>query len=313
MLENIVWRNVFIISALHAASCYGIYLKSFDIHLYSRIFFLFYAHVSGWGVTAGRHRYFSHRSFKGNRAVDILLMLMTCTAFEQSIFTWCRDHRLHHKHSETNADPYNSKRGFFFCHLGWVLLRKHPDVKEKGKSIDMSDLKANPTVMFEYKYCLLLSFIFTIIVPLVVPMYFWNERFLVALFYGTIYRYALVLHMTWSVNSFAHLYGMRTYDKSIKPAENNLVSTIAFGEGFHNYHHTFPWDYKAAELSGDFRNMTTYLIDLLAAVGMVTERKTVSQNLIEKRKERTGDSTWKATTSSIKDIFIYLTYIYIVS
>lgn len=72
---------------------------------------LFYAHVSGWGVTAGRHRYFSHRSFKGNRAVDILLMLMTCTAFEQSIFTWCRDHRLHHKHSETNADPYNSKRG----------------------------------------------------------------------------------------------------------------------------------------------------------------------------------------------------------
>lgn len=72
---------------------------------------IFYCHVSGCGVTAGRHRYFSHRSFKGNRAVDILLAMMACTTFEQSIYTWCRDHRLHHKHSETDADPYNSNRG----------------------------------------------------------------------------------------------------------------------------------------------------------------------------------------------------------
>lgn len=71
--------------------------------------------------------------------------------FQNDVCEWARDHRVHHKFSETDADPHNATRGFFFSHVGWLLVRKHPDVKEKGKAIDMSDLEADPFLKFQKK------------------------------------------------------------------------------------------------------------------------------------------------------------------
>lgn len=71
--------------------------------------------------------------------------------FQNSMFIWVRDHRLHHRYSDTDGDPHNSKRGFFFCHIGWLMSKKHPYVMELGKMIDMSDLKADWMVMFQKK------------------------------------------------------------------------------------------------------------------------------------------------------------------
>lgn len=73
------------------------------------------------------------------------------------IIDWARDHRVHHKYSETDADPYNAKRGFFFAHVGWLLVRKHPDVKEKGKLIDLSDLYSDPVCAIQKKWVGLFS------------------------------------------------------------------------------------------------------------------------------------------------------------
>lgn len=81
----------------------------------------------------------------------LLLMLSQTLAFQNSIYEWVRDHRVHHKFTDTDADPHNSQRGFFFSHMGWLMLKKHPDVKEKGKQIDMSDLDADPIVAFQKK------------------------------------------------------------------------------------------------------------------------------------------------------------------
>jgi len=87
-------------------------------------------------------------------------------------------------------------------------------------------------------------------------------------------RYVYVLHMTWFVNSAAHLWGERPYDASSNPAENPLVSIAAIGEGWHNWHHKYPFDYAASEL-GVLRqfNPTKLVIDACAAVGAVTDRK----------------------------------------
>jgi stearoyl-CoA desaturase (delta-9 desaturase) len=70
-------------------------------------------------------------------------------AFQNHIYEWSRDHRVHHKFSETDADPHNAKRGFFFSHVGWLLLKKHPDVRNKGKAVDMSDLEKDFVVVFQ--------------------------------------------------------------------------------------------------------------------------------------------------------------------
>lgn len=71
--------------------------------------------------------------------------------YEMKNFVQVRDHRVHHKFTDTDADPHNSKRGFFFSHIGWLLVKKHPDVKIKGGTIDMSDLRSDPIVMFQKK------------------------------------------------------------------------------------------------------------------------------------------------------------------
>ena len=128
-----------------------------------------------------------------------------------------------------------------------------------------------------------------ILVPTVVPWYFWGESLYNGFFLATVLRYALLLNASWFVNSAAHMWGNRPYDKNISPAENPWVTFFASGEGFHNYHHVFPQDYATSEF-GRHMNLTTAFIDFFACFGLVTDRKKMSSLIIEKRKQRTGDS-----------------------
>ena len=97
----------------------------------------------------------------------------------------------------------------------------------------------------------------------------------------------MVLHFTWMVNSVAHLWGSKPYDVHINPAENLIVSLLSTGEGFHNYHHTFPHDYSTSEWRYSF-NMTTLFIDCMAFIGQVYDRRSVSKAAVQGRIQRTG-------------------------
>lgn len=74
-----------------------------------------------------------------------------CFLVQNDIYEWSRDHRVHHKYSETDADPHNARRGFFFSHIGWLFMRKHRDVIEKGRKLDFTDLLDDPVVRFQRK------------------------------------------------------------------------------------------------------------------------------------------------------------------
>lgn len=125
---------------------------------------------------------------------------------------WCRNHRVHHKYSETDADPHSAKRGFFFSHVGWLLCRHHPEVRQKRKLFDFSDLRDDPVLAFQKKYYMVLMPLMCFYFPTVVPVYFWGESWHNA-WYINLFRYALSLNCTWLVNSAAHLYGHKPYDK----------------------------------------------------------------------------------------------------
>ena len=178
---------------------------------------------------------------------------------------------MHHKFSETDADPHNATRGFFFSHIGWLLVRKHPDVIEKGKTIDCDDLLTDPIVRFQRTFYLPLVTLCCFIIPTLVPYYLWNEKLWNAYFICVSLRYCWTLNMTWLVNSAAHMWGNRPYDRYINPSENVGVVFGAMGEGFHNYHHTFPWDYASSELGWKF-NLTTIFIDFFAWIGWAYDR-----------------------------------------
>uniref|UniRef100_A0A1B0GE34 Fatty acid desaturase domain-containing protein n=1 Tax=Glossina morsitans morsitans TaxID=37546 RepID=A0A1B0GE34_GLOMM len=247
--------------------------------------------LGGFGVTGGAHRLWTHRSFKANLPLRIILMLCFSAAGQNSLYDWVRDHRVHHKYSETDADPHNSNRGFFFSHVGWLMMYKHPEVLRRGRQIDMKDVLDDPVVLFHEKYFIPLKILCCFLLPTIVPIYGWGEEVKYALISQCVFRYICSLNFTWSVNSAAHMWGNRPYDKRINPTENVYVSVIALGEGWHNYHHVFPWDYKAAELGKYSFNYTTMFLDAFSKLGWCWDMKQPSKELIQRTYEKYGDGS----------------------
>ncbi|XP_023224093.1 stearoyl-CoA desaturase 5-like isoform X2 [Centruroides sculpturatus] len=290
--KELVWKNVILLTFLHVASLYSLYLTLFRSQWKTIIFAVLYGMIAGLGITAGAHRLWCHRSYKATLPLRILLCIFNCMAVQTDIYDWCRDHRVHHKFSETDADPHNSNRGFFFSHIGWLFYKKHPDVLTKGKTVDLSDLLADPVVRFQRKFYIPLSIVFGFLISTFIPYRFWNEELITAFFVASIGRYTFLLHSTWAVNSLAHLYGYRPYDKKINARENWFVTLFALGEGFHNYHHTFPWDYSTSEF-GKLFNFSTAFIDLMAWLGFAYNLKHASGNMIKNVKENRGKTREK--------------------
>ncbi|XP_074608383.1 stearoyl-CoA desaturase 5-like [Acropora palmata] len=286
-VQQIVWCNVAFQSALHIMALYGIYLMPAANPRTWIWTWLCYV-CGGLGVTCGAHRLWSHRSYKATWPFKLLLMLFNSMAAQNSIFEWARDHRVHHKYSETDADPHNAKRGFFFAHIGWVMMKKHPDVITKGQQFDLTDLYSDKIVMFQKRYYKLLSTFFNMVFPVFVPWYFWNENFFNAYIICYAFRYVITLNATFTINSLAHLWGSKPYDKTINPTKNFIVVFAISGEGFHNFHHSFPQDYAASELGLRF-NPSKWFIELAELLGLAYDLKTVSKDVILKRRMRTGD------------------------
>jgi len=181
---------------------------------------------------------------------------------------------LHHFHSETVADPHDAIRGFWFAHIGWLYLKKDKRVAEAGSRVNMDDLRADGFVMLQKNLDPWWNFFWCFVAPGIVSSVCWGETAWNGFFVPGAVRYVWVLHCTWLVNSAAHLYGERPYDPNSNPSENPLVSIASCGEGWHNWHHKYPFDYAASEL-GVMRqyNPTKLAIDICAALGLVTERK----------------------------------------
>lgn len=147
-----VWRNIVLFGYLHLAAVYGGWLL-FTSAKWQTILFAIVHHIGcAFGITAGVHRLWAHRAYKAKWPLRVILMIFNSMGFEDSVYHWARDHRVHHKYTESDADPHDNRRGFFFSHIGWLLTRKDPEVKAKGKLIDLSDLEADPIVMFQRKY-----------------------------------------------------------------------------------------------------------------------------------------------------------------
>jgi len=242
-------------------------------------------------------------------------MYFNTMALQNDIYEWCRDHRAHHKFSETNADPHNSNRGFFFAHMGWLLVRKHPDVFSKGKQIDLSDLLKDPLVRFQRRFYIPLVILIWGMVPTYLPHLLWGESKWNAFFTCVALRYVMTLHSTWLVNSAAHLYGNRPYNEQIEPRENSLVANMSLGEGYHNYHHTFPWDYSTSELgfSKNF-NLTTMFIDFFEYCGLAYGLKKPTREMVKSKIDKVGDGTYdeaviKKSRFGLKGMLVFFCYL----
>jgi len=191
---------------------------------------------AGTGITIGYHRLFAHRTFKTYPIIEWFYMLTGSMALQNSILKWCSDHRRHHKKLDTKDDPYSIKEGFFHAHIGWIIK------KGDNNYSHVSDLERKSAVKFQEKYYWSLALFLSFILPMIIGYSY--GRPIGGLLWGGILRTTLVHHFTFFINSLCHYLGNRNYDPSTSARDSWIMAFLTFGEGYHNYHHKFQWDYR---------------------------------------------------------------------
>lgn len=288
-LSNLKWQNVILMTILHIAAIISYLICCLHVAYFKSILFtLLIGILSGLGMSAGAHRLWAHRSFKAKWPLKIWLLFFQTMTMNGSAFSYARDHRTHHKHTDTERDPKNPARGLFYAHIGWWLVKKSDTVKEAGSKLNFDDLYKDRLLMLQHRYYIPLFIILGIYLPVWIPMYFWNENFMIAISL-CILRITIVLHHLFTVNSLAHYIGIRPYDFRIRPTDSRLVNYLSFGEGNHNFHHVFAMDYRSNERSQwDYFNPLTLFIELNLYLGLATDPKITSPEVIESTIQRIG-------------------------
>lgn len=199
--------------------------------------FFFYLTATSLAITVGYHRRYSHTTFKTNRVIDFLLLFFGAATFQKSALRWASQHRQHHQFTDTDLDPHNSKRGFFYCHIGWIMFYKH-DVN----FANVKDLSKNKLVVHQHGYYDLWSVTAGLILPMLIG--FWIGHPLGAFIMTFCLRVTLILNMAFFINSSAHMAGDKKFDPHVSAGDSWFWALLTNGEGYHNYHHKFPNDYR---------------------------------------------------------------------
>ncbi|CAG2163155.1 unnamed protein product [Oppiella nova] len=290
------WFNIFWLVLIHVVAVYAYgYAMWFPMNMFTIIWTVVLACGSGFGASAGSHRLWAHRAFKARWPLKLFLVITETMAVNGSCFSYARDHRNHHKFVDTNADPKNARRGFFFAHIGWWCVKKNPDVIKCGQKLTHKDLLEDTLVMFQHRFYYPMVVVWGVLFPVLVPYYGWGEDLLTAFLVCNVLRVVITLHHLFTVNSIAHIIGMsfcgkRPYDKGIGPTESKLTMYLSLGEGSHNYHHSFPMDYANCEKKWwEVFNPSTLFIDICEKLGLAYDLKKPSHQVIQGVIQRKGD------------------------
>ena len=217
------------------------YTVNFGISFFEiGILFLMYI-ASGLSITAGYHRLFSHRSHSASWPLRLFYAVFGAAAFQNSAIKWCSDHRRHHLKTDTEEDPYTIMRGFFWAHMGWVMI------SEKEEKIEhVKDLQADPILVWQDKHIFKIGAFAGIIFPGLIGLLIIGgfSGFLGGLIWGGLVRLVIVHHGTFLINSGAHYWGKQNYSTKNTSRDSPILSLLTFGEGYHNFHHTFQSDYR---------------------------------------------------------------------
>ncbi|KTW28076.1 hypothetical protein T552_01937 [Pneumocystis carinii B80] len=273
--KKINWINSILLIGPPILGIYGMFTTSLKMNTF--IWSLIYYFMTGFGITAGYHRMWSHRSYSGTLFLRILMALLGGGAVEGSILWWGRNHRAHHRYTDTDKDPYSVSKGIFYSHFGWMIIRQDP--KKIGYS-DISDLKEDLVVMWQHKNYLKIMIFMGFLFPMFVAGFGWKD-WRGGFFFSGICRLVFVQHATFCVNSLAHWIGDQPFDDKHSPRDHVLTALATLGEGYHNFHHQFPMDYRNAILWYQY-DPTKWLIILFKKMGLAYNLKEFPSNEVQK-------------------------------
>ena len=219
--------------------------------------------LTGLSITAGYHRLFTHRAYAAPAPVRAVFAVIGAAAYENSVISWAAAHRFHHRNVDTDDDPYNAQEGFFYSHMGWVMVEgsKHDDTS------NVPDLWKDPILRWQHRHAIAIGTVVnlgsTILLGLI------TGHMLGMFVFAFLLRIVLTQHFTFLINSAAHMWGSQPYSTAHSARDNWFLSFLSFGEGYHNYHHSFQADYRNGPRLYNW-DPSKWLIWLLARVGLAS-------------------------------------------
>jgi stearoyl-CoA desaturase (delta-9 desaturase) len=220
-----------------------------------------------WAITAGYHRYFSHRSFKTSRAFQLVLAVLGSLSMQKGPLWWAAHHRHHHRHSDRHGDLHSpGLLGFFWSHVGWIITTEHNATDHER----IADFSRYPELRWLNRW--------HFVPGLVMAGLLLAFGGLPAFVWGFLVSTVAVWHVTFCINSLTHMFGRRRYDTKDDSRNSLLLALLTLGEGWHNNHHY----YKSSTRQGFFWwevDLTYYVLRALAAVGLVWDLKEPSEKV----------------------------------
>ena len=237
-----------------------------------------------FGITAGFHRLFSHRSFKTNRLFQFFLAYSATCSAQMGPIWWASHHRHHHKYTEQIEDSHTpTLKGFFWAHVGWIMSPANSPTKEKY----VEDLMKYPELIWLDKYHYfapfsLAVFLYVLGEYMAVNYSQYNTNGMELLLWGFFVSTVFLYHATFMVNSVCHVFGHRTYDTKDESVNNLLVAILTLGEGWHNNHHAFPNSEKQGHKWYQI-DICHYILWCLSKIGIVWNIREVPDDSIKER------------------------------
>jgi len=264
--HRISWGKSVPFFAVHLIALAGAVWTGFSWKGLGLAVLLYYVRM--FGVTAGYHRYFSHRSYRTSRVFQFVLALLATSSVQKGVLWWASHHRVHHKLSDLPGDVHSVKLdGFFWSHVGWILSTRH-QATELDK---VRDLSKYPELRFLDRFHLVAP------VALAVSLYAVGSWW--ALIWGFFVSTVLLWHGTFTINSLSHVFGSRRYTTTDESKNNLVLALITMGEGWHNNHHY----YQRSANQGFFWweiDLTYYVLRALAVLGIVWDVQTPTERVL---------------------------------
>jgi len=240
-MPPIWWENAIFFVATHFLALYGIfYLSPWNTIDWRTALMCFTITQLGlFGMTMGCHRLWSHRAYVASFPLKIGLAVLCCLSFQGSVKWWALRHRLHHRWTDSDDDPYDATKGMVFAHCGWIFFKPK---YEKMTLIDRKDLDTDKVVQFQHKFYVPLSLFWGFVFPTALG-YSYGDT-IGGLIWGGVVTRILIWHATFCLNSFAHMLGEQPFTDETTARGNLILAIVTAGEANHNYHHAFPRDYR---------------------------------------------------------------------
>ncbi len=224
--------------------------------------------VRMFAITAGYHRYFSHRTYRTSRAFQLLLAVLGTTAVQKGPLWWAAHHRDHHRFSDGPDDVHSPvQRGFWWSHVGWILSERH----DRTRLDRVKDLAGFPELVWLDRW--------HVVPPVALAAGLFLAGGLPALLWGFFVSTVALWHGTFAINSLAHLFGRRRYATSDDSRNSLVLALLTFGEGWHNNHHFYP-----GSASQGFRwwqvDVSFQALRALAAIGVVRDLRTPPRRVV---------------------------------